>query len=161
MKLPSDAKINAYLDAVPAANRINFVQLPNDQIPLPGSNPRKFFPLYIESHKPHVKAAVAKLLHSESASDDSPRLSGFVFDMFWSLGLMFHAHALYDDQNMHTAELKDSDTELEVPSLINPIPAKVLPSTYLEKDWSMIVFEQARRARRVKGIVVNSFMELE
>ncbi|XP_031248158.1 anthocyanidin 3-O-glucosyltransferase 6-like [Pistacia vera] len=31
----------------------------------------------------------------------------------------------------------------------------------MEKDWSMIVFEQARRFRRVKGIVVNSFMELE
>ncbi|XP_031254177.1 anthocyanidin 3-O-glucosyltransferase 6-like [Pistacia vera] len=62
---------------------------------------------------------------------------------------------------MHTVELKDSDTELEVSSLVNLIPTKVLPSTYLEKDWSMIVFEQARRFRRVKGIVVNSFMELE
>ncbi|XP_031254181.1 UDP-glucose flavonoid 3-O-glucosyltransferase 6-like [Pistacia vera] len=140
--------------------------------------PRKFLPLYIESHKPHVKAAVSKLFHSKSASDDSPRLTGFVLDMFYtvmidivdelgvpsyiyytssagSLGLMFHAQALYDDQNMHTAELKDSVTELEVPSLVNPIPAKVMPSAYLEKDWYMIVFEQAWRFRRVKGPILN------
>ncbi|XP_031248157.1 glutathione S-transferase omega-1-like [Pistacia vera] len=82
MKLPSHSKVSAYLDSVSAANRINFVHLANDHIPLPGSNPRKFFPLYIESHKPHVKAAVSKLLHSESASDDSPRLAGFALACF-------------------------------------------------------------------------------
>ncbi|KAJ0027612.1 hypothetical protein Pint_36647 [Pistacia integerrima] len=74
---------------------------------------------------------------------------------------MLHAQALYDEQNKHIIELKDSDSELEVPSLVNPIPARVLPSVYLEKDWSMIAFELARSFRRVKGIVVNSFMELE
>ncbi|XP_031286968.1 anthocyanidin 3-O-glucosyltransferase 6-like [Pistacia vera] len=41
-----------------------------------------------------------------------------------SLGLMFHAQALHDDQNMQTVVLKESDAELEVPSLVNLIPSK-------------------------------------
>ncbi|XP_031278164.1 anthocyanidin 3-O-glucosyltransferase 2-like [Pistacia vera] len=184
MTLPSDTKVNAYLDSLSAPSRINFVHLPNDHVSLPGSNPRKFFPSFIESHKPHVKQTASKLLHSQSASDDSPRLAGFVLDMFCtymidvadelglpsyifftssaaSLGLTFHAQSLYDELNKHTAELKDSDTELKIPTLVNPIPAKILPSLYLEKDWSIIVLEQSRRFRRVKGVVVNSFAELE
>ncbi|XP_031254113.1 anthocyanidin 3-O-glucosyltransferase 2-like [Pistacia vera] len=182
MKLPSDSKINTHLNSLSAGDRINFVHLPSDQ--LQGFDPKRFFSSFIEFHKPLVKEAVSKLVHSESASNDAPRLAGFVLDMFCTsmidvadefgvpsyifftssagfLGLMFHAQALYDEQNKHTMELKDSDSELEVPSLINPVPARVLPSVYLEKDWSMIVFEQARRFRRVKGIIENSFMELE
>ncbi|KAJ0088630.1 hypothetical protein Patl1_33202 [Pistacia atlantica] len=62
---------------------------------------------------------------------------------------MLHTQALYDKQNKHTAELKDSDSELEVPSLVHPMPARVLPSVYLEKEGSMIVFEQVRRFQSI------------
>ncbi|XP_044509406.1 anthocyanidin 3-O-glucosyltransferase 2-like [Mangifera indica] len=184
MRLFPDSKVNAYLDSFSAVNRINFVRLPNNELPIPGSNPRSFFTSFIESQKPHVKEIVSKLVHSESACSDSPRLAGLVLDMFCAamidvadelgvpsyifytssaacLGLMFHAQALYDEQNKHTAELKDSDDELELPGLVNPIPAKVLPFAFLDKDWSVIAFEQARGFRRSKGIVVNSFIELE
>ncbi|XP_031254237.1 anthocyanidin 3-O-glucosyltransferase 2-like [Pistacia vera] len=182
MKLPSDSKVNTYLNSLSASDSINFVHLPSDD--LQGFDPRSFFTSFIESHKPLVKEAVSKLVHSESASHDSPRLAGFVLDMFCTsmtdvadefgvpsyiffppsaafLGFMLHTQAVYDKQNKHTAELKDSDSELEVPSLVHPMPARVLPSVYLEKEGSMIVFEQVRRFRRVKGILVNSFMELE
>ncbi|KAJ0028644.1 hypothetical protein Pint_36638 [Pistacia integerrima] len=182
MKLPFDSKVNTYLNSLSAGDRISFLHLPNDD--LQGFNPKKLFPSFIECHKTLVKEAVSKLVHSESVSDDPPRLAGFVLDLFCTsmidvadefgvpsyifftssagyLGLMLHAQALYDEQNKHIIELKDSDSELEVPSLVNPIPARVLPSVYLEKDWSMIGFQLARSFRRVKGIVVNSFMELE
>ncbi|KAJ0027617.1 hypothetical protein Pint_36641 [Pistacia integerrima] len=186
MKLPSDSKVNTYLNSLSSGDRISFLHLPNDD--LQGFNPKKFFPSFIECHK-LVKEAVSKLVHSESASHDSPRLAGFVLDLFYTsmidvadeygvpsyifftssagyLGLMLHAQALYDEalydeQNRQITELKDSDSELEVPSLINPFPTRVLPSPYREKDWSMILFELTRRFRRVKGIVVNSFIELE
>ncbi|XP_031254234.1 anthocyanidin 3-O-glucosyltransferase 2-like [Pistacia vera] len=180
MKLPSDSKVNTYLNSLSSGDRISFLHLPNDD--LQGFDPKKFFPSFIECHKTLVKEAVSKLVHSESVSNDPPRLAGFVLDLFCTsmidvadefevpsyifftsgagfLGLMLHAQALYDKQNKHIAELKDSYSELEVPSLINPFPTRVLPSAYWEKP--MILFELTRRFRRAKGIVVNSFIELE
>ncbi|KAJ0028263.1 hypothetical protein Pint_36650 [Pistacia integerrima] len=178
MKLPSDSKVNTYLNSLSAGDRVKFIHLPSDEFQ--GSNPKSFFTSFIESHKPLVKEAVSKLVHSESASDGSPRLAGFVLDMFCAcmadvadefgvpsyifftpsagfLGLMLHAQALYDEQNRQITELKDSDSELEVPSLINPFPTRVLPSPYRERDWSMILFELTRRFRRVKEQQFNAF----
>ncbi|XP_044464908.1 anthocyanidin 3-O-glucosyltransferase 2-like [Mangifera indica] len=182
IKPPFDSKNNAYLDLLSAGDGINFVHLPTND--LQTFNAQSILTSFIESHKPQVKEAVSKLVLSESASDDSPKLAGFVLDMcctslidvadefgvpsyifFTSsaafLGLMIHVQALYDEQNKHIVDLKDSDSELEVPCLANTLPAKVLPFVYLDKDWSMIMFELARRFRRVNGIIVNSFKELE
>ncbi|XP_044487154.1 anthocyanidin 3-O-glucosyltransferase 2-like [Mangifera indica] len=183
MKLPFDSDINGYLDSLSESHHIiKFVHLPNDD--LPQSKTRNFFTSFIESHKPHVKEAVSRLVQSESTSDDSPILSGFVLDMFCTcmidvanefgvpsyifftssaafLGLMFHMQFLYDDENKDPTDLNDSDTDLEVMSLVNRIPVRVLPYVFLGKEGSSILFEAARRIRSVKGIIVNTFMELE
>ncbi|XP_044485128.1 anthocyanidin 3-O-glucosyltransferase 2-like [Mangifera indica] len=182
MKVPSDSKSNAYLDSLSVDNRVNIVYLPNDD--LQRFKPMRVIPSIIELHKPLFKEAVSKLVLSKSASDDSPKLVGFVLDMFCTsmidvadefgvpsyiffttgaalLGLMLHLQALHDEQNKQTVDLKDSDSELEVPSLVNKLPAKVLPSVYFGEEWSMVMFELARAFRRVKGILVNSFVELE
>ncbi|KAL5840205.1 hypothetical protein ACOSQ4_012813 [Xanthoceras sorbifolium] len=133
---------------------------------------------FIESRKPRVKDAVSNLLtHS-----DSPRLAGFVLDMFCSfmidvandfgvpsyifftsgaafLSLMFHAQFLHDE--LSTTDLEDLDSELVVPGLANPLPARFLPSVLLNKDMDMFLHEHSRRFRTTKGIMVNTFAELE
>ncbi|XP_031278168.1 anthocyanidin 3-O-glucosyltransferase 2-like [Pistacia vera] len=183
MQRPIDTKVNPYLHSLD--NNINIIRLPNvDPSPPKSSSRISSINSFIESHKPNVREAVAKLVHAESASDDSPRLAAFVLDMFCTsmievandfgvpsyvfytssaafLGLKFYAQALFDEQKKLLTDLNDSDTELEVPSLVNSVPVRVLPAVLLDKDWSTVFFEQARRLRGVKGIIVNTFMELE
>nr|UMK68136.1 UGT1 [Aesculus chinensis] len=166
-------------------DRIKFIDLPNHFSD--SDNSRTLFFSIIESQKPHVKEAVTKLTQSESLpAADSPRLAGFVLDMFCTcmidvandfgvpsyifftsgaafLGLMFHAQFLHDELGKSTTDFKDSesDAELVVPSLANPVPARVLPSAMLSKEWSMHLNELSRRFRTTKGIMVNTFAELE
>ncbi|GLU12811.1 hypothetical protein SLE2022_294700 [Rubroshorea leprosula] len=133
-----------------------------------------------ESHKPLVKEAVTTTITS---SNDSV-LAGFVVDMFCTtmidvanefgvpsyvfftsgaatLSLCFHLQALHDSQNIDTTELKGSNAELPAPYFRNPVPARVLPSSFLHKDRAADIFDLTRRFRETKGIMVNSFMELE
>lgn len=179
IKLPFDNKVAAYTESLVASNlpsRIKFIILPDDnQSPPPGKVPYSS----LESKKTHVKEAVAKL----TGSPDSPTLAGFVLDMFCmcmvdvadelrvpsyvfftssaaSLGSFLNGQALYD-QNKLTTELIDSGAELQVPTLLNSIPARLLPSSYFDKEWAEFLFGQARRYRIVKGIMVNTFEELE
>ncbi|GKV24515.1 hypothetical protein SLEP1_g34120 [Rubroshorea leprosula] len=77
------------------------------------------------------------------------------------LALMFHLQTQRDEQNMDTSKLNDSDSELHFPGFVNPIPAKVLPTVIVHKDCTPVIIDIARRFRETKGILVNSFMEIE
>ncbi|KAI8558693.1 hypothetical protein RHMOL_Rhmol04G0116600 [Rhododendron molle] len=51
---------------------------------------------------------------------------------------------------------------LEVPVFVNPVPAKVLPSSVLHKErGSAFILGVSKRLRLTKGIMVNTFEELE
>ncbi|KAJ4894244.1 UDP-glycosyltransferase 71B2 [Raphanus sativus] len=154
-----------------------------------GSNsdaPKPNFFTYINSFKPQVKATAEKLITDPTQSESSPsRLAGFVVDMFCTdmidvanefdvpsyllytsnamfLGIQFHFQHLYDVEKYDVSDLKDSDiTELEVPCLSRPLPVKCLPSAMLNKDWFPVILGQVRRFRETKGILVNTFAELE
>ncbi|KAL6976016.1 hydroquinone glucosyltransferase [Sarracenia purpurea var. burkii] len=59
-------------------------------------------------------------------------------------------------------EFKNSDAELAVPTFVNPIPAKLLPFVVLDKQVGSAVFLSiAKRFRETKGIMVDTFQELE
>jgi len=78
------------------------------------------------------------------------------------LGFMFHLETLKRVHNQDVTELKDSDAELEVPTFMNPVPAKVLPSVAMDKEAGFtFVVNTAKSLRETKGIMVNSFEELE
>ncbi|TXG57731.1 hypothetical protein EZV62_015560 [Acer yangbiense] len=144
-------------------------------------NPKTVITSIIESQKPHVKEAVTQSLTS---LPDSPKLAGFVLDMFCTSmidvandfgvpsyiyfvsgaafpGFMFHAQFHHDELKKPITDLKDSDTELVVPTLAKPMHAKFLPSAILNTDWVMYLYELTRRFGTVKGIMVNTFTELE
>ncbi|KAG6744565.1 hypothetical protein POTOM_051201 [Populus tomentosa] len=183
MKLRFDPKIDRFINSVSTAcNRIRFIDLPKDK---PGPNqPRKSIFSLIETQIPHVKDEVSKLVSQSESSPDSPTLSGFVLDMFCTpmidvanefgvpsyifltsgaafLSLQFYIQALHDEQKVDPAEFKGSEAELVMPCLANPVPAKVLPSVLLDKEWLPHMLSQARRFRESKGIIINTFEELE
>ncbi|CAK7345184.1 unnamed protein product [Dovyalis caffra] len=183
MRLRSDSKIDSYIDSVSAAcKRMRFIDLPKDE-PDPNQANKHFLQL-IEAQKPHVKEEVSKLVSHSELSHDSPTLGGIVLDMFCTsmidvanefgvpsylfytsgaafLGLEFYIQALHDEQKVDPTEFKDSDAELVMPYLRNPLPAKVLPSVILIKEWLLALLDHARRFRETKGIIVNTFEELE
>lgn len=131
-------------------------------------------------NKKHVRDHVTKMISTESS-----RLAGFVVDMFCIsmmdvaaefglptyvfftsncafLGFIFHLETLKRVHNQDVTELKDSDAELEVPTFMNPVPAKVLPSVAMDKEAGFtFVVNTAKSLRETKGIMVNSFEELE
>ncbi|KFK39494.1 hypothetical protein AALP_AA3G251200 [Arabis alpina] len=137
------------------------------------------FITYIASFKPQIRDTVEKLT-------DPPKLAGFVVDMFCTsmidlanefnvpsymfytsnatfLGMQVHVQYLYDVEKYDITDLKDSETttELKVPSFTRPFPVKCFPSVMLSKEWLPNLIGQARRFQELKGILVNTFAELE
>ncbi|KAG5552137.1 hypothetical protein RHGRI_010289 [Rhododendron griersonianum] len=187
MKTPFDikSKVSQSLLLAAAEDRLKFVHLPQEDEPalkeVLSKNPGSFMSEFVNMNKQHVRDHVKKMM----ISTESTRLAGFVVDMFCapmmdvaaefglpsyafftsscaSLGLMFHLETLNRDHNHDATELKDSDAELEVPVFVNPVPAKVLPSMVLSKEGGTTFFmEISKRLRETKGIMVNTFEELE
>lgn len=133
-----------------------------------------------------IKANIPLVRDAVLTRSDSVRLAGFVLDMgfthmidladelglpsylFFTPGAAFlrfllHLQFLHDHQGLDFNEFKDSDTELEVPSYVNSVPGKVFPSFLFDKENGGSDFNlyQSRRYRLAKGIIVNSFIELE
>ncbi|XP_034892681.1 anthocyanidin 3-O-glucosyltransferase 6-like [Populus alba] len=184
MKSSLSTKIaRSYNDSVIAAcGRIRFIHLP--EVELDPNLPSRFFISLIEAQKAHVKEEVSKLVMESESSPDSPRLAGFVLDMFSAsiidvanefgvpsyifftsaaafLGTTLYIQALHDEQKVDPTEFKNSDVELVMPCLASPFPAKVLPSSLLGKDLLPLFLPLIRRFREAKGIMVNTFYELE
>ncbi|KAJ7971226.1 Glycosyltransferase [Quillaja saponaria] len=190
IKLPNDSKTTAYTEAVVASSsitkRIKFINLPDVHNTVAEvSNIALFFHLVIEAQKQQVQEAVQKLILHNNSDPDSPRLAGFVIDMFCTtmidianefdvptymfytssagyLGMSFHLQTLYEEHNIDTTELNVPNTEFKLPYFVNPVPAKVLPSVILfDKEGATAVRNFTRRFKETKGIIVNTFTELE
>ncbi|KAF2293812.1 hypothetical protein GH714_004971 [Hevea brasiliensis] len=177
-----DSKIHNYVESQrasssPISNRLGFIDLPKDET--------EIFNLssFIERQKPHVKEAVLKIIQSESGVE-SAQLAGFVIDMFCTsmidvanefgvssyifytsgaafLGFMLYVQKIHDEEKFDPIEFKDSNTELLVPSLVNPFPSGVMPSALLSGEWLPPLLDSTRRFGEAKGIIVNTFLELE
>ncbi|KAG5552108.1 hypothetical protein RHGRI_010263 [Rhododendron griersonianum] len=175
-KSKASSSTQSQLLAAAAEERLKFVYLPQDEAALAGLVPGNFTGI-IEMNKQHAKDHVTKMV-----STGSTRIAGFVIDLLCTpmmdvaaelglpsyifstsnaavLGLLFHFETLSREPNRDITELKDSDVELAVPGFVNPVPAKVLPSVLLEKE--SVFINIAKRMRESKGIMVNTFAELE
>ncbi|KAK1418458.1 hypothetical protein QVD17_27603 [Tagetes erecta] len=134
--------------------------------------------LLFESHKAQVEGAVMDLV-----SDDSTRLVGFVLDMFSScmidvankfkvpsyiffpfnisfLGFLLH---LPTRHNQVGVNFHPTDPDSVVPSYQNHVPANVLPGAVFDKTgggYESYLYH-GTRFRECKGVIVNSFVELE
>ncbi|XP_047940073.1 anthocyanidin 3-O-glucosyltransferase 2-like isoform X2 [Salvia hispanica] len=134
----------------------------------------------VDRQKPLVREAVAGITATKEA-----RVAGLVVDMFCLtmtdvadefsipaylffasgagfLSLMAYMRRLTDEHGADITEFRDSDEKFSVPGFVNPVPATVLPSAMLDKDGgSAAVMSSARQIRKVRGIFINTFQELE
>ncbi|WKA00096.1 hypothetical protein VitviT2T_018486 [Vitis vinifera] len=163
------------------SDSVRFVTLPRVEVSSGTTPSGLFLSEFVKAHIPLVRDAVHELTRSNPI-----RLAGFVVDMFCThmidvadefgvpsylfftssaafLGFLLHLQFLHDYEGLDINEFKDSDAELEVPSFANSVPGKAFPSLLTDKEsggTEMFLF-QTRRFRQVKGILVNTFIELE
>ncbi|MBA0582699.1 hypothetical protein Gorai_024834, partial [Gossypium raimondii] len=137
-----------------------------------------------QTHGPLVKQAATNIVQYSTSVLDSPRLAGFVLDMFLTpfidlgnelsvpsyvfytsgaafLGFQFYILDLHDEQNVNILELEDSDTEFTIPSYLNPVSSNLFPSVMLKPESLPMVITLTRGLRKAKGIMINTFWELE
>ncbi|XP_038699970.1 anthocyanidin 3-O-glucosyltransferase 2-like [Tripterygium wilfordii] len=177
----SDSKVATYIESLASStlsHRLQFIKVPRPE-PKPSEKPSHLGQL-IDLQIPQVKEQVTKLFQTQNR----PQLAGFVIDMLCTsmidvanefylptylyftssasyLGLEFHLQTLHDEQNVDITEFDGSDAELQLPVMLNPVPANVLPTSFLSKDWLPTSLSYARSCREAKGIIINTFMELE
>ncbi|KAF8041719.1 hypothetical protein BT93_A0351 [Corymbia citriodora subsp. variegata] len=181
MKLPFDSEVDSRTKSLAAsvAAGIRFVILPSRNAS-PDTSRVPFLAHFIESHKADVREAVADLHRC-----GSPRLAGLVIDMFCTtmievasdlgvpsyvfftsgaavLSLILHLQSLQDEHHMDLTGLEGSDAELDFPGFRNPLPAaKFLPSEVFMDEGRRLLLSHALRSRETRGILVNTFTELE
>ncbi|KAL1059807.1 hypothetical protein V6Z11_1Z005600 [Gossypium hirsutum] len=128
--------------------------------------------------------AATNIVQYSTSVLDSPRLAGFVLDMFLTpfielgnelgvpsyvfytsgaafLGFQLYVLDLHDEQNVNIFEFKDSDTDFTIPSYLNPVSSKLFPTVMLEPESFPMVITLTRGLRKAKGIMINTFWELE
>ncbi|XP_028778917.1 anthocyanidin 3-O-glucosyltransferase 2-like [Neltuma alba] len=185
VKAPGATNVDAYTDSLTSSpnfpKRLQLIHLPIHE-----SQSAPYLHQLVQNSIPLLKQALFDLIQESHSNPDSPRLAALVVDMFCTamidvandlgvpavvfytsgaayLGLMLHLHALREQGIYDTTapNFKDSGTELIIPSFANPVPANVLPSGVLEKEWEGFVDEYVRGLRKSNGIIVNTLEELE
>ncbi|GAB2231630.1 hypothetical protein Droror1_Dr00010639 [Drosera rotundifolia] len=182
-KMNSDAVVTAYIKSLQSDasfdRRIKFVELPPLENP-PDTNSTTFFERMIEDYRPIVNRILKERIKSSR-----DQLAGFMVDMFCTammdvaeelnvpcyvfitsnaafLNLTFHFQSLRDDHRVDVTEFTDPKTELDVPGFKNQVPCSVLPMVFLDKDRGCDdMLNQTKKYREAKGILINTFMELE
>lgn len=147
----------------------------SNSLPSKGESKSTFLFDWIDSHKSKVRNVVPRI----------SKLSGIMVDMFCTcmidvanefgvpsyifypsgaamLGLTLHLQTLRDDFKHDITDYKDKDVKLDIPTYINPVPTKVFPGVLFDKEGGCEGFlDQAKRYRETKGIIINTFVELE
>ncbi|KAL7082149.1 hypothetical protein ACP275_14G081600 [Erythranthe tilingii] len=160
--------------------RLNFVHLPANESASAEllKSPAEFMIPFIESQKDLVRDAVSDIVSESPATG----LAGFVADMVCistmdvakefavptyiiymsgaaTLGLMFYCQTLHDEYGQNLTEYEDSDAVIRAPTHVNPFPAKLLPDLILRQTLGFL--DLMRKSRQAKGLIVNTFLELE
>ncbi|KAH7849127.1 hypothetical protein Vadar_013349 [Vaccinium darrowii] len=189
MKMPyenskASSSTQSLLLTAAAEDRLKFVYLPQEDEAAVAALRTKY-PGHSVFHLVNMNKQRVRDYLTTRISTGSSRLAGFVVDMFCTammdvaaefglptyvfftspcsfLGLLFHLDTLKRDHNQDVTEFKDSDTELAIPVFVNPVPAKVLPSIAVDPErGSTMCMGMAERLKQTKGIMVNTFEELE
>ncbi|XP_076924210.1 UDP-glycosyltransferase 43-like [Bidens hawaiensis] len=169
ISMPQWPLINNYIQSHTSTDHIRFIQLPPADSPPPNQYNSNigFVSLYIQNHKPIVKHTLKKItglfvdMFCTSMIDVAKDLNIPCYLYFSSpaayLGFVLHLTTLDDTESL------DSGSEMTVPSFLNPVPSTALPIFCINKNergYSWFV-NHARRYKETKGIVINTFLELE
>ncbi|KAJ8543403.1 hypothetical protein K7X08_005926 [Anisodus acutangulus] len=188
--LPIETDVHTYTNSLEindsTTSRLRFLHL---SAPQPQSNnfsnQEALLVETFDNSKQLVREAIVHNFMTNKSKSGSTKLAGVIVDMFSDkmievatelglpsyvfftssaafLGLMFYAQTLKDEHNRDISDFKDSDTLLPVSTYIHPLPAKVLPSAMLDKHGRLhLPLSTARMIRQAKGIIINTFVELE
>lgn len=182
--MPLTPSINSYTRSLTASQpRIKLVDLPEVDPPPPElftKSAEAYICDFVESYIPHVKTTVTDIISSLSNSD--VRVAGFIFDFFCVsmidianefslppyifitsnagfLGLMLNLPKRHDEIS---EVMQMSDPDSLIPGFFNPVPARVLPDAVFNKHGGYAAYVKvAQRFKDGKGIIVNTFAELE
>ncbi|KAK8717749.1 hypothetical protein V6N13_045006 [Hibiscus sabdariffa] len=160
IKSPYESKITSYIDSLTAlttsttaiSSRIKFVNLPQSY----PDDVSKFMITLVQSSNPGTARERGHLANEFGVPSYAFYTSGAGF-----LGLVFHTQVLHDEQNVEFVELKDSDTEFTVPTYANPVSTKLFPAGVFRPEGFSFFLNMAKGLREMKGIMVNTFSELE
>ncbi|KAL3509542.1 hypothetical protein ACH5RR_028943 [Cinchona calisaya] len=139
------------------------------------SNRGLFVNQLIEYQKPHVREFVSNIkglsgfildMTTPTMIDiaDEFRVASYIFVTSCAafIGLVLHFQALEDEENQDISELFKCNKELITPSFLKPVPISVLPTFTTNKEqWSTRMRRFAYGYRKAKGMIVNTFFELE
>ncbi|KAI4324619.1 hypothetical protein MLD38_030089 [Melastoma candidum] len=175
VRFPDDTKVEHYARSVaPVLSprvKISFLPLKDGVV---GHNSTDFVFKLIESHRPDVMDAVVGLRC----------VSAFVVDMICTsmmdlatsigvpsyvfcpagatfLGFMYYLLESSDRHGKDFTEYADSDDMVDFPGLLKPLPATVLPLVMVKKETKDLCLGFIRKMREAKGVLVNTFAELE
>ncbi|KAK4437414.1 UDP-glycosyltransferase 71E1 [Sesamum alatum] len=176
-----DPKSSAHSYSPESNSRMRFIDITEvNSLSMPMNSPLTFYNKFIENHKDPVRKSVTKIVQDFGPNCE---LGGFVIDMICTamidvanefsvptylfftsgasvLGLIFHFQGLRDFQNQDVNVYENSIEELSIPSYKLPVPAKLLPALMFDKGAARFL-NHVKRFRETKGIVVNTFLELE
>nr|XP_043633860.1 anthocyanidin 3-O-glucosyltransferase 2-like [Erigeron canadensis] len=184
MKLPSDPIGTSYTNSLTNHDRMKFIHFPPIELDAFADclTPGVLADAVTERHKPIIRELIAGRLNR---SDLTPRLCALVVDMlctsiidvgkefsvpayvFFSINaavprLMFYLQTLHDEHGRDVSELENSGTALTIPGYDSLVPPCVLPFVFMNKYcWSTRYIRYTRKYREAKGIIVNTFQELE
>ncbi|PWA71284.1 UDP-glycoslytransferase 3 [Artemisia annua] len=183
MKFPGDSIGTKYTNSLASStldNRVNFIHFP--PLPLDSFTGYKSIGelrnMVLDRHKPLVRdifstrstthrlAACIVSMLCTSIMDVVNEFGLPTYVFFASnaayLGAMLHFQLLHDNYGEDICELANSDSELAIPSYVNPIPPNVLPFPITDRyTWHTRILPAAQKCREAKGIIVNTFSELE
>ncbi|KAI4305544.1 hypothetical protein L6164_028905 [Bauhinia variegata] len=160
-------------------SNISFIELPHVEPPpmeLLIKSIEKYYTDFIDSHRTCVKDAIVN-----HVLPNSTKLLGLVVDMFCTsmidvanelgvlsylfltsgagfLAFLFHLAHRHD---LVGREFEESDHESLVPGYSNPVPLNILPDFACNKDGYNSFLNHGRRFKETKGIIVNTFLDLE
>lgn len=180
MKFPFTPFADEFTKSLVASHdEIKVIDLPPVDPPPPEllKSPENFVCAFIESLIPHVRNALSDIVSSSSS-----RVSALVLDFFCLslidvghelglpsymfltsnpgfLGLLLHIPIRH---NQKGSEFDASDPEVSLPGFSNPVPVSVLPDALFDKDGGYSAYVKlGQRFRDTKGIIVNTFADLE
>ncbi|XP_022730847.1 UDP-glycosyltransferase 71K1-like [Durio zibethinus] len=178
--------MDAYTKSLTASqpDRIQLIDIPHVDPPsfdLLKLSAEAYIYASFESYIPPVRNAVRNIV-SRNSSSDSTRVAGLVLDLFCApmidiateldlpsyiflttntafLGLMLY---LTTRHSQNSSEFESTDPDHLIPGFVNPVPSCVLPSAVFNRDGGYTTyFKIAERFKDAKGIMINTFEELE
>ncbi|XP_047946830.1 putative UDP-glucose flavonoid 3-O-glucosyltransferase 3 [Salvia hispanica] len=180
-KPSDDAKTAAFIQNTSShshSSRLKFINLPK----IPPKQPLNhiFFDTIDNQHS-NIRATVSDLIkHSPNS-----QFAGLVLDIFCTkfidvaedlglpsylfftasastLGLFQYLVALKFEKKEDLSRFKNSGDEIPVPFFSAPVPATVFPAVFFDENLGPdVFFDHVRRISEVKGIMVNTFYEME